>query len=231
MKSASISPASPRNRSVTSAVLRGATSFLSFHAIGMGTLFAAQLLLVRVLGPEQFGKYIFPLTCINLLVMVAKLGMDTASLRLLAAYRSRDQWSLFRGYVRRSQQLTVGFSLLLAGITAVLGLGLGRWLDAELGRAFVLASLLLPMKVYIELKLSSFRALKLMALSKAPQSVAMPLLLIAGVLAIDAFSERPPTASMALIVHGAASLLTVVFSAVIWHSVVPGGSPRGAARV
>lgn len=151
-------------------MLRGATSFLSFHAIGVGTLFAAQLLLVRILGPEQFGKYIFALTCINLLVMVAKLGMDTASLRLLAAYRSCDQWDLFRGYVRRSQQLTLGVSALLAGITALVGLALGEWLDAELGRAFVVASLLLPMKVYLELQLSSFRALKLMALSKAPQS-------------------------------------------------------------
>ena len=83
--------------SIQRILVRGASGAFVVKIGGVLSAFFLQVLLARVLGVEEFGIYIYALTWMNFGSMLGRLGIETAGLRLIAAYNAREEWGLFKG--------------------------------------------------------------------------------------------------------------------------------------
>lgn len=150
---------------------------LSIRVAGTAILLLLQVLLTRILGPEHFGDYIYVLSWANLLAAFGACGMDTASLRFVAAYEGTGQMALLRGFLRRSLGVVLLASLVLAGALAGIVFLLSGQLSQGLRSTFFVACLLLPVVAVLLLLASLLRGFKQVVLAMAPQFVLRPLLL------------------------------------------------------
>lgn len=75
--------------------LRRVSQFGGLRALGVALLFLSHILAARVMGVEDYGAFVYLVSWLNLLAILARLGFDTALLRDISAYRlQRDQKDL-----------------------------------------------------------------------------------------------------------------------------------------
>lgn len=146
------------------------------YGAGVALAFASQVLLTRLLGADQYGNYYFVLAWVMALLIVAKLGLDSALLRFVPAYLARQQWGLLKGVLRWSASKAAWASLLSAGLLAVVvssipGIGSG------LAQTFYLGCVVLLLLVYVYLRSALLRSLKHVVLALLPEAVIAPLVL------------------------------------------------------
>lgn len=75
------------------------------------------MLIARLFGAKGLGDYVLAITVLRLFSMLAKLGLDTSSVRFIAAFAVQHKWSSI-AYLRKQIRLlviftTVAFSLLM----------------------------------------------------------------------------------------------------------------------
>lgn len=153
----------------------------------------------------------YALSWVQVLALVATLGLDTASLRFLAGYRTERRWAQLRGFLRRSLMLVAGTSFMIAAFLAM-----SVWLAASLLRSglvntFLVAAVLLPGHALLLLAASQLRGLKRIVRSMLPASVLRPVVLaaVAGLLYLVAPGHVHAPVVMALEAATTAALLVV----------------------
>ncbi|HUU29728.1 MAG TPA: flippase [archaeon] len=170
-----------RGEGLGAELARGAAGSFAVKSAGVLVLLASQVLLTRLLGAEQYGVYRYVISWITVLVVLAKLGLDSVLVRFVAAYNSAGDWRALRGILQRSNRLvilmSVGVSLALAGVV----LALGERIDMELRIAFLVGCLLLPVMSLIALREASLQGLKRVVLAQLPSRVLSPLILALAV--------------------------------------------------
>lgn len=191
------------------------------NVFGTGIAFALQIVLARLLGASSFGQYIYALTWINFIVMFGKFGLDTAALRFIPGYQAKNQWQLMRGFVRKSRQWAVLFSLFLSLAIYLVLYFLKNRLDPELTRTFYIAGIILPVSTYLIMQGSYLQALKHIVLAQAPQVIARPLLLIACLFAYAQFSDGMTPASIAMTITLGVSLFILFLMSGISYLAFP----------
>lgn len=80
--------------------VRSTSAALIVQALGAILAVLLQVLLVRLLGPGEFGIYAYVLNWTMLLAAVANFGMDGAALRFVAAYGEAGEAAAMRGFLR-----------------------------------------------------------------------------------------------------------------------------------
>lgn len=152
---------------------RAGGSFITL-ATGMGLAFAVHAFMARLVGAEVYGDYFFALTAVNIMALVGKLGLDTATLRYVPAFTAHEQWGLARGFLRRVSQLAWSASIILA-LAVAGGVYLFRdRMNTQLEHTFYVACLVLPVTVVIQLHAAGIRALKRVVLAQLPPEVVRP---------------------------------------------------------
>jgi O-antigen/teichoic acid export membrane protein len=68
------------------------------------------------LGLSSFGLYVTVIAWVTVLSLAAGAGMPLSAIRFLAAYRVREDWASFRGFLRRALALILGSSAIVIGI-------------------------------------------------------------------------------------------------------------------
>ena len=136
------------------------------------------VLLARLLGASGFGVYSTAIAIALVLTVPAALGLPVLVLRLLPSYRVHEEWGLMRGLLTRSNQVVLGVSLLLAGVTSTV-----LWLSAadlglENAAAFGLALVLIPLTALGALRSAALRGLHHVLLGQLPESIMMPALFL-----------------------------------------------------
>lgn len=198
--------------SVSRLLVQGASASFLTRALGTGLAFGAHVLMARLLGADSYGDYFYALTIINILSLLCKFGMDTATLRFVPVYWAQSRWSLLRGFFRRARQVAWALSLLAAALIAVVAHLFRDAMRPELARAFVAGSLVLPFTVLIQVRSAGLQALKRIVQSQFPPEVARFLLLGAGVAAAVFLLDLRVTASLALLIEAAAIAVSLVLS-------------------
>lgn len=163
---------------VEAILARGATGTLVIKVLGQGLMFGLQLLLARLLGGQQFGIYVYVLTWVNALVLVGKLGWDTALLRYVAVYSSTANWGAVRGILRRSTQVTLFASLAVSGIGAFITWALAFRLGPDLTNTFMAGWFVLPILCLAAFRQAALRALKRVPLAQLPEFVFRPIVVV-----------------------------------------------------
>lgn len=167
-----------RNRSkVTSLLISGASWSFITSVCGTGLFFGAHVLIARLIGPKSYGHYFYTLTVINFLALFCKLGLDTAIVRFVPVYRAHSEWALLRGFHRRVKQVSLLVSMSCSVVTAVVTLFIYNHIEGELAHTFMIACIVLPVNVLMEIFGSTLQALKRILFSQVPSEIIRPIVL------------------------------------------------------
>lgn len=217
----SLRPVRIQSDDILSILTRGASGAFVVNVLGTGINFGLQILLARLLGANSYGDYIYALTWMNILLLLGKLGLDTAALRYVSAYRAEAEWGLLRGFLRRSSQITLVASTLVALTVAGTVWLLRESLRLELAAAFWVACLLLIVNVLLQIQSYSLVALKRVVLAQSPQAILRPLLVAGGVVLVVGVSWPALDASVAMAVNLVAATCALLLTRRFLHNALP----------
>lgn len=209
-----------RSESATILLRKVGAAFM-VNVTGTAIAFGLQVLLTRMLGLEGFGHYIYALTWINLCVLVAKFGLDTAALRYIPEYKAQAQWGLLKGFLHSSGQAALATSFFIAGVIAIVVTLLGERIDASLSSVFFLSCLLLPLSAYLIVHGAHLQGFKHIVFAQAPQVILRPLLLALGLIIMSQFTTLHGAADIAMILNIGATIAAIGAMAVAARSVYP----------
>ena len=209
-------------------IVRGGAASLLISAAGAALSLGVHLLLARVLGAEEYGRYVFALAWMNVLVLVAKFELDTASVRFVGAYTATEQWSFLRGFLRRSGQIVGGLSVGMALVSALIVLALTDRIGRATALSFLAASVLLPITAFAQLKASAMQGLKQVARAQAPSMVVRPIVFAMGVLTLQYAFGRSVSAPVAILLQLAATTVGLLLTIRFLRGVLPDPVRRAA---
>ena len=93
---------------------KGGVSFL-IRIAGQIMGFIITFIIAHYFGAKGLGDYVLAVIVLRIFVLIAKLGVDTASIRFIAEYASKKQWNNIRLYRGRVSSLlllsTIFFSI------------------------------------------------------------------------------------------------------------------------
>jgi len=154
---------------------RGAAVTFAIKLVAMPCTLLLQLGLVRLLGAEPYGEFIYVYTWYVSLLPLATLGLQEAAVRFTAEYRARGDEARFRGYVRWSSHVALASGL----GTALAGLALTWALRAQLTpglfASFVVAWIALPLGTLGTLASAILRGLERFTAAQVPPQIMLPL--------------------------------------------------------
>ena len=202
-------------------IVRGGTWSLFISAAGAALSLGVHLALARILGAQDYGQYVYALAWMNVLVLVAKFELDTASVRFVGAYTATEQWSFLRGFLRRSTQFVGGVSVAMALVSALVALALMDRIGRSTALCFIAASVLLPVTAMGQLKASAMQGLKLVARAQAPNMVVRPIVFVVGILLVRFAFDRAVTAPVAILLQFAATTVALVLTIRFLRVVLP----------
>lgn len=209
--------------------MRGGGSAYLLRVGGTGLALGVQILLARVLGLEGYGYYVYAITLTGFLALGGKFGQETALQRFISEYKTKQLWESLRGFMRYSNLVTLVSSVFLAVFLAGVVLVLARRLEPGLLETLLVASLLLPVHVLLQVKLAVLRAFKKIKQALIPQEILRPVLLATGVLFVTHVAGRSPTAAEAMAVNIGAVLVAMVIACLALSKTVPGEVKKARA--
>lgn len=165
---------------IEKAVSSPAARSVVVNAIAMGVAFVNQVLLARIMGIEEFGLYMLALAWLNTLVLVGKLGYDTAALRFISQYlagNDRDAVERFAGHAVRRTAFASLFVTLVALVTVYL-LKLWGLMSAETAEVFALMSFIVPIFAFTLTLAGFLQARGKIVLAQGLPNIFRPLLIV-----------------------------------------------------
>lgn len=195
-------------------LLQGASGVFGSKVISLGLMLLVSLLLSRLLGAEEFGRYAYALSWAQLLLVVVLLGLDRYLVREVAVQITRNDLALLGGVLRRSSQGVLLASLIVAaGFAALFPLLFHQntAVDRGMVQATQLAMLLLPVLAFIKLRQSVLLGLDRAAISHIGELVAIPSLFLLAVVCWWLLPVRVLTAQITLGLQIGATVLALVW--------------------
>jgi O-antigen/teichoic acid export membrane protein len=193
-------------RAISSVARRGGTrrglvtnslGVMVLRGVSMGLGFVATLILARELGASGYGTYAWALAWATVLQLVATLGVDTLTVREVAAQRTSATWTAMRGLLQSASLIV----LLASGAIAAVVIGGGLLLVPPAQRAtFVVAIAAVPVLALTNVREGAMQGLGRVIPSRLPEDLFRPAIFVLalafgwGVLSI----ARSPAGAMAL---------------------------------
>jgi O-antigen/teichoic acid export membrane protein len=193
-------------------VARGALWSFSINVAGTAIAFAVQVLLARGINAEGYGMYLYALAWVHVALLPGKLEFDACTVRFVGAYVATREWSLLRGFLRRSHELVAGASVIsAAAMITVAWLARDR-LSVGLLPALAMASLLLPVHALLQMQIGCLQGFKRVIAAQVPNVIGRPLMFGLGVALVAYLSGVPLGAPGAIGMQLAATAVTLVIS-------------------
>lgn len=189
-----------RHDSLLTRLRRGSSKAIIFKILSFGALFLMFTSVSRRVSVEQFGIFSYAYMLSSTLAYITPLGWSNAALRFVREYSESENWSLLRGILIRSHQVTIATSVVM-GVLLVLISYLP--IRENLVSSFRYAALILPLQSLVFLRRKIFLALDQVKASMLVQDVLSPSLVVVLLIFFDA--DR---ASNAVLMYVLASLIT-----------------------
>ena len=202
-------------------IMRGGAWSLLISTVGAALSLAVHLVLARTLGSEEYGRYVFALAWMNVLLLVGKFELDTASVRFVGAYTGTEQWSFLRGFLRRSSQIVGGVSLGIAVVSTLIIVVLDDRIDRGIALSLLAASALLPLSAMAQLKTSVMQGFKQVARAQAPTLVVRPLVFVLALLGLHSVARVQVSAPVAIVLQLAATTVALALTLYFLQGVIP----------
>lgn len=182
------------------------------NAAGMAFGFGSQVLLARVFGTKGYGLYLYVLGWANIASLLCTLEFSGAAVRFVSEYAARNEWPLFRGFLRRSKQIVGGTAAVIAALGLVASFVVPG-LSSQERTCLAIACALFPLLSMLQLLSSALQGLQRVLEAQAPFQVLRPILFALGVLFLVAIAGSsvgiPGVLVMQTLATGAALLLSV----------------------
>jgi O-antigen/teichoic acid export membrane protein len=211
-------------------IYRGAGLFMMVQVAGTALSFGLNVVLARSLGVEGYGVFAYAATWLATLLVFCGLGLNTTTLRYVAAYRAQEEWALLKGFVRVSRLATTAASIATAVVLAIVATTQRDRIGVDLARTLQVTALTLPVSALLFLSSATLRSLKRVASSQFPMTIGQPLLFALAVLGARYFVAGPLTAPVAATLFLAAGLLCLAVSEGLAARALPAPVREGAMR-
>lgn len=212
--------------SVSAILARGAAGAFIVDGLGQAAVLGVQILLTRTMGKEVYGMYAYAMAWVNVLFLIARLGLDPLLVRHTAAYKANEEWGLLRGLIRRSNLWAFSASLLLAGIAGLVVWLLQDRLDRDLTITFIFGLAVLPLLTAASLCQSTLNGLKHVVLAQLPNRILRQSLLALIILGAIFLFGQQITGPLAM----AATFFAVLISFSVGLFWLRGRLPRGVFK-
>lgn len=207
-------------------VVAGAGVALGIQLGGAVASYGMEIVLARVLGGVEYGVYTYALAWATLLAIPTTLGFGTALLRYVGSFSGSGQLGLLKGVVLRSWQMVLSASVIA---TFILFLVFRAGVHPPHVEVLYLAIWLAPLTAIQNVQMSMGRGLGSMTLAFAPGRLAVPSLLMIGLLVLVALG-RSVDSSAALVLTLFVMLLSFSIQAGVIAKQVFRGSERPVYR-
>ncbi len=190
-------------RSALRRMLVSASATAILQGVSGAMAFVLAVLLARFLGSRDYGIYALAYAWATLLTVPAILGLNTFLVRGIAVYEVRGQWALMKGLLFRTNQLV----MLTSTVIALCGVGVAlMWLSPSFRGPFCVAMLLVPLTALTLLRQGAMQAFGRVVRGQLPEYLIRPVLIIAGVVALEIAGGGllTPTTALAANVTGVA---------------------------
>lgn len=203
-------------------LIRGGIGSIAIKVAALLLGMAVAVLLARILGPEEYGVYVYAYTIVSILALLAQFGLPSLVLRETAKAQVEQRWGLMDGLWR--------WSISVAGMLS-LGLVAIAWGVAWLTRdnlselqylTFILALLLVPSLALGNVRSAALRGLRRVVIGQLPDTTIRPMLFILLILvSVVALPGGIFDAKWAMGLHTLAGLAALMAGALLLKSVQP----------
>jgi len=170
-------PSRPQNlRKVLARAARG-TFVVGVAALGLQ--FVVHVFFARFLGEVQYGIFMYVMSWLTLLLLLAKLGFDTTLVVYGAGYKARTEWPALRGLLRRTALIALTAATLTSIATAAIAYVLLSRRRPQLADTFYVGAVILPAFALLGLRQSALRGLGRVVLAQALEPLMRLLILLA----------------------------------------------------
>ena len=91
----------------------GISFFLRFGGLAIGYILT--LVIANLFGAEGLGDYVLAITVLRLFTLLAKIGLDTTSIRFIASFASQKKWtSIF--HFRKQVIIILSFTSIISSL-------------------------------------------------------------------------------------------------------------------
>jgi len=173
--------------------------------------FLLLIFLARLLGVQGYGNYIYVLAWINILVLLAKFGLDLTLVRYVAAYESQQQWSYLRGVIIWSFKVTLLLTVFINCLLLSALWLLADKINSQLVDLFLIGTVLIFLLSIIELYQGILRGLHRVLLSFLVKHILRPLFL--GIIVLFLYLFKISLSSqLTMVMHTCAALLVFIIA-------------------
>lgn len=207
--------------------LTGAASVFVLQIAGVGTAYLLQVILANLMGPRDFGDYIYTYSTMRLLALFSGMGLTLSVLKFVPDYLADKDWGRLQGVLRSFSGVTLLagtlFSLAAIAFFTVFP-------PSDIDRTTLTLGLLVtPLMALAYLYVEVLRGMDFYTLAYAPMSIGQNTLvmLLAGVVFLVVGSLRNV---MAMGLLGAVMLGIVIFQLIMIRRYMP-DEARGTKAV
>jgi O-antigen/teichoic acid export membrane protein len=173
-----------RSEDLSTKLVRGGFSSIAVRILSLLASFISSAVIVRLLGPVEFGRYAFVLTVITVLAIPSMLGLPTLLLREIAGGVTQEDWPRVQGIRRWSNKMVINSSLLICALAALLLLTGVIPMEHGLRSPMLLGLLLVPLLAYAAMIEAMLRALYRVFWGHFPNGVMRPILVMTMVVGV-----------------------------------------------
>lgn len=140
---------------------KGGVSFF-LRIAGQAVGFVLTLLIARYFGADGLGEYMLAVVVLRIFTLIAKLGMDTTSIRFIASYSNQKKWKSLLCFRKKVVSILLVSSIISSLIMYFFANGIANLLNITPDHIRLFSFFILPMTFFI-LNYQSLRGLKKIA--------------------------------------------------------------------
>jgi O-antigen/teichoic acid export membrane protein len=161
--------------SLKAQLLKSFTGSSGVKILNMFLTLVSGILLARLLGPDDYGMYVFILSIITLLGLPTQGGLPILVMRETSRYYHNLEWSKLSGLIQVANKFVILVSLFTVLIAAVALFIIESELKSS---GFLWALLLLPLIAFGNIRGATLRGLREVVLGSLPEQVIRPLAVV-----------------------------------------------------
>ena len=145
-----------------SELLRGSGLSFFLRSGGLAAGYLLTLIIAHLFGAKGLGDYVLAITVLRLFTLLAKLGLDTTSIRFIASFASKNKWTSIFNFRRKIVFVLLFSSLTFSALMYFLAHPIADLINAKVEYIKLNAFFVLPMSFFM-LHYQSLRGLKRIA--------------------------------------------------------------------
>ena len=194
-------------------VVRGASAVAIPILGGMGLSLVVSVALARWLGAAEFGTYSVATSWVIVIGTASVFGLDNTIVSQLPVSAGNQAWGQFRGLLRWANGVTFLASVVLVGLAFLARFLLVGGDQPLVPPIWLLAGLLVPLIGLLRVQQATLRSLHRAALGLVPDSILIPIVMLAFIAIAAETGSLAPTAEHALLAQVLAASAALIVAA------------------